>query len=114
MSGQQEMLQVYQGGELTVVGFGGREILGQIDITKCRSQLLELIKNNATKTLAFDLRGVKLLPSGMLGLMASLLKMKIAIHVYSPSNDVREVLKVTGLTKVITIHDLEGDGNGTT
>jgi len=114
MSGQQELLQVYQAGDLTVVSFGGHEILGQIDMSKVRDQLLEVIRKHGTQTMAFDLRKVKLIPSGMLGLMASVLKMKVAVHVYNPSPNVREVLNVTGLTKVISIHELEEDHLGTT
>ena len=35
MSDRQETLDVYQTGPLTVVGFGGREILDLVDVTKC-------------------------------------------------------------------------------
>ena len=76
MSLSHDILQVYETGELTVVGFGGREILDQIDISACREEIVTLVEKHKCKVLAFDLAGVKLIPSGMLGLLASLRRMK--------------------------------------
>lgn len=110
MAEQQETLDVYQTGELTVVGFRGREILDQIDITACRSQLINLIEAHKAKTLAFDLAGVKLIPSGMLGLLASLRRMNVEVHLYNPSPDVLEVLEITKLRDVMPVHFVDTDG----
>ena len=55
---------------------------------------------------AFDLTGVRLVPSGLLGLLASLKKLGIEVHLYNPSNDVREVLEITRLDKLFKIHEL--------
>ncbi len=104
MAGKQETLDVYQTGELTVVGFGGREILDQIDLSLCRDQLLKLIATYQAKILAFDLAGVKLIPSGMLGLLASLRRMNVEVHLYNPSADVQEVLEITNLRSVLPVH----------
>src|SRR5205823_2495630 len=60
-------LEVYHPGELTVIGFGGREILDDLNLAECRDDLVELIQDNGCKVLAFDLTGVRLLPSGLLG-----------------------------------------------
>jgi anti-anti-sigma factor len=109
MSAQPESLEVYQTGELTVVGFGGREILDQIDITQCRSQIISLVEQHKAKILAFDLAGVKLIPSGMLGLLASLRKMNIEVHLYNPSPDVEEVLHITKLKDLMKIHHLDDE-----
>ncbi|MSR56187.1 MAG: anti-sigma factor antagonist [Planctomycetaceae bacterium] len=109
MSLDHDILQVYQSGELTVVGFGGREILDQIDLTRCRSEIVALVEKNQCKTLAFDLAGVKLIPSGMLGLLASLRRMNVEVHLYNPSSDVAEVLQVTRLTDVMPIHYIDVD-----
>lgn len=111
MSDRQETLDVYQTGPLTVVGFGGREILDQVDLTRCRDQLIELIKAHGAETLAFDLAGVRLIPSGMLGLLASIRRQNVAVHLYNPSKDVQEVLEITGLTKIMPVSFTEGDGN---
>jgi len=107
MSLNHEILQVYQNGELTVVGFGGREILDQIDLSQCRAEIVALVEKNQCKTLAFDLTGVQLIPSGMLGLLASLRKMNVEVHIYNPSPDVNEVLQVTRLSEVMPVHYID-------
>lgn len=101
-----EILRVYETGPLTVVGFGGAEVLDQIDLAECRDEILELLKLHDCKVLAFDLTGVKYVPSGMLGLLASLKRMQIEVHLYNPSADVREVLEVTRLDQLFKIHEL--------
>jgi anti-anti-sigma factor len=109
MSLNHEILHVYQNGELTVVGFGGREILDQIDLSQCRAEIVALVEKNKCKTLAFDLTGVQLIPSGMLGLLASLRKMNVEVHLYNPSPDVNEVLQVTRLSDVMPVHYIDCD-----
>jgi anti-anti-sigma factor len=101
------ILKVYETGKLTVVGFGGRELLDQVDIGDCRQEIEELVKQNGCETLAFDMTGVKLIPSGLLGLLASIREDKIEVQIYNPSRDVREVLEITKLDQVISIHDVD-------
>ena len=100
-------LQVYEVGPLTVVGFGGLEILDQINVAHCRTELAELIQEHDCTTLAFDLTGVKLIPSGFLGLMASMRELNVEVQVYNPSDDVREVLEITHLDSLISIHEVD-------
>lgn len=100
-------LEIYQAGELTVIGFGGREVLDDMNVADCRDELVELIRENQCKTLAFDLTGVKLIPSGLLGLLASIRKQGVEVHLYNPSSDIREVLEITKLDQVLQLHDLE-------
>ena len=106
---KKDIFEVYQTGELTVVGFGAREILDQLDLTVCRAEIIALVEKHHAKTLAFDLSGVKLIPSGMLGLLASLRRMNIEVHIYNPSQDVAEVLQITRLSDVLPIHYIEID-----
>lgn len=101
-----DILRVYETGPLTVVGFGGREIVDQIDIGECRDEIMELLELHDCRVLAFDLSGVRYVPSGMLGLLASLRKKGIEVHLYNPSRDVREVLEITRLNAMFQIHEL--------
>lgn len=103
------VLQVYQAGETTVVGFCGQEILDEIGVSKCRAEIIEILKANDCKVLAFDLTGVKIIPSGLLGLLSSIRQMGVDVHLYNPSDDVREVLSVTHLERVMPIHVVEVD-----
>src|SRR5579862_4017045 len=109
MPPNKDIFEVYQTGELTVVGFGKHQILDQIDLSACRAEVIALVEKHNCQTLAFDLSGVKLIPSGMLGLLASLRKMNIAVHLYNPSPDVAEVLQITRLSDVMPIHYIDID-----
>jgi len=100
-------LEVYEAGELTVVGFGGREILDRLSLGDCRHELSQLIEQHGCKTLAFDLTGVRLIPSGMLGLLCSIRQQGIDVHLYNPSRDVREVLEITKLDSLLELHEVE-------
>jgi anti-anti-sigma factor len=102
-----EVLRVYEAaGPLTVVGFGTGVLPDQINLAECRDEITELLDLHDCKELAFDLTGVRYVPSGMLGLLASLNRRGIQVHLYNPSNDVREVLHVTHLDRLFKIHDL--------
>lgn len=102
-------LEVYHPGELTVIGFGGREILDDLNLAECRDDLVELVRDNGCKTLAFDLTGVRLIPSGFLGLLASIRKLNVEVHLYNVCNDIREVLEITRLDQVLHLHEVELD-----
>lgn len=107
MSEDPAVLEVYQTGPLTVVGFGGKQILHDITIAPVHDEILKLVEDHDCKDLAFDLTGVKFVPSGLLGILASLRKRNIQVHVYNPSDDVRDVLETTSLDKLIQIHELD-------
>ena len=100
------VLKLYQTGELTVVGFGGQDVPDEVCIAFYRDQLRQLIKEHHCKVLAFDLTGVKLIPSGMLGVLTSLRSQVERLELYNPSVDVREVLHLTRLEQLFEIKDL--------
>lgn len=100
------VLKIYQTGELTVVGFGGQDVPDEVCIASYRDQLFELIKEHNCKVLAFDLTGVTLVPSGMLGVLTSLRNKVDRLELYNPSTDVREVLRMTRLEKLFDIKEV--------
>lgn len=110
MAFPQKTVVVYQAGELCVVGFGDQSSLSHINLAECRRDLQNLIQEHGCKTLAFDLTGVKLIPSGTLGLIASMKKLGVDVHVYNPSDDVRDVLEITRLDTVVHVHQVEIPG----
>ena len=99
-------LEIYEAGELTVIGFGGREVLDRMSVADCRDELLDLIRENHCTTLALDLTGVRLIPSGMLGMLCSIRRRGIEVHLYNPSQDVREVLEITKLDSLLGMHEV--------
>ena len=100
------VLKVYQTGELTVVGFGGRDVPDEVCIAAYRQQLFDMIAQYGTKVLAFDLSGVVLVPSGMLGVLSSLRQRVERLEIYNPSPDVREVLRMTRLERLFDIKEV--------
>jgi anti-sigma B factor antagonist len=101
------LFEVYQAGALTVLGFGGRDVLDDYNVAQCRDEIMQLVRQHRCTALAFDLTGVKLVPSGLLGLLASLKKLGIEVHVFNPSEDMREVLEITKLKQFMEVHDVE-------
>lgn len=100
-------LEVYEAGELTVIGFGGREVLDHLNMAECRDEVVQLIRDHGCSTLAFDLTGVRLIPSGLLGLLASINRQGVEVHLYNASEDIREVLEITKLNKLLHLHEVE-------
>jgi anti-sigma B factor antagonist len=107
MPADHTILQTHELGELTVVGFGGRAILDDIDPAACRAEAAALVHEQKCKILAFDLSGVPFIPSGLLGMMVSLRRLNIEVHLYNPCPDIREVLDVTHLDKILPMHDVD-------
>ena len=110
MPASDAILDVYEVGPTTVVGFGDRDVLDDINLAVCRAELVELLQKAAATTLGFDLTGVRLIPSGFLGLMASVRGMGVEVHLYNPSPDVREVLSTTNLDRLMPIHEIDFAG----
>jgi len=102
-----ECLEVYEAGPLTVLGFGGRDLLGHMNVADCREKIEGLLDEHACHTLAFDLTGVTLLPSGLLGMLASLKQRNVDMHLYNASADIQEVLQVTKLDGLFHLHEVE-------
>jgi ABC-type transporter Mla MlaB component len=96
----QGIMHVYQTGPLTVVGFAGKDVPD-------RDQMNKLIEDYQVKIMAVDLSGVKLVPSGMLGLLTTIRKKVEKVELYNPSDDVREVLRITNLEKLFEIKTVQ-------
>jgi anti-anti-sigma factor len=102
-----QSIQVYAAGPTTVVGFGGEDLPTSVNLVACREWLVDLVRQQDCQVLAFDLTGVRLVPSGLLGLLASMRNEGVEVHLYNPSPDVREVLEITHLDQLMPIHYLD-------
>jgi anti-sigma B factor antagonist len=98
--------EVYQAGTLTVIGFGKRDLPSDANIADCRDALIQLLHQNQCTGLAIDLTSVRTIPSGLLGVLASIHKLGIEVHLFNPSDDIREVISVTKLSQILHLHDL--------
>ena len=103
------MLKIYSVGPVTVLGFGGQDLPSEFSVAHYRLAICELLKANNSSIVAFDVTGVRLVPSGMLGLLVSLTRLPdlpLTVQVFNPSDDFREVLAITKLNKFIEIHEV--------
>ena len=107
MEQPEPILEVYSVGEMTVVGFGGRTLFSDTNLAVCRDEILALIDNEHCKILAFDLTGAKFLPSGLLGLLASIRDHNVEVHLYNACDDIREALEITKLNTLMKVHELD-------
>ena len=105
------MLKVYSVGPTTVLGFDGQDVPSEFNAAHYRAAMSDLLIANDSKSVAFDLTGVKLVPSGLLGLLVSLKQLdelSPTVQIFNPSNDVKEVLQITKLNTLIEVHELKG------
>ncbi len=107
MADNDHPLEVYAGGELTVIGFRGRKLLEGVSALNCRDQLARILSEHKPKSVAFDLTGLKLVPSGMLGLFAAIKKTGVDVLLFNPTDDIREVLEITKLDTIVQIHRVD-------
>ncbi len=104
------LLKVYSVGPTTVLGFGGDDVPPEFNAAHYRAAIIDLLVANNSKTVAFDLTGVRMVPSGMLGLLVSLRNiegLQPTVQVFNPSQDVQEVLQITKLNTLIEVHQVE-------
>ena len=100
------VLKLSQAGTTTVLGFGGSAVPSDFNAAQYRDAVSRLLKEYGCKTVAFDLPGVTLIPSGMLGFWASLHDMDVTVELYNASEDIRDVLAITKLNQWIELRDV--------
>lgn len=104
---EQAVLEVYQAGPLSVVGFAGRERIHNISLWPLHDEILDLVAAHDCRELAIDLTGVPFVPSGLLGLLASLRSAGIEVLLYNASDDIRDVVASTNLHQSVQMCEVE-------
>jgi hypothetical protein len=103
------LLKFTEDGATITIGFNRVDIPDEVCIAGYREQIFAVLDQHPDcRVLTFDVTGIKLLPSGMLGLLASLKKRVPEIEVLNPARDVREAMRVTKLTTLFKIRDANG------
>jgi len=101
----QRILRVYETGPTTVVGFVNQDLLSELRIEECREEMTALIQQHQCRELVFDVSRLQYVPSSLLGMMVALRKLNVEVVLSNPSIEVREILKITNLDRVLTIRD---------
>lgn len=104
------VLRVYSAGPVTVLGFAGMDTPAEFNAAQYRAAISDLLRTHNSNVVAFDLTGVRLVPSGILGLLVSLTRLPdltLQVQVFNPSPEVQEVLNITRLNRLIEIHHVD-------
>jgi len=104
------VLKVYSSGPVTVLGFGGKDVPSEFNAAHYRTAISELLRSQHSSVAAFDLTGVSLVPSGMLGLLVSLTRLSEnppKVQVFNACPAVREVLSLTRLDTIVEVLEVK-------
>ena len=104
-----EAFQITNEGSSLTIRFDDSANLDDLCIARLRDQLLRILAMNPLcSTLRFDVTNLKLLPSVMLGLLASLKKHVNSLEVLNPTKDAHEVIKMLGFDKLVKVRSFPG------
>ena len=80
----------------------------ETSLRECREHVARLVESHGCTAVAFDLAGLPVAPSSVLGLIAAAVRLGVEVHALNPSPRVREVLRTTRLDRLVRVHD-DGD-----
>lgn len=99
------LLLVQQTGPTTIVALN-HELLGpEVNISACRNEMAALIAEQKCSEFVIDLTDVHFMPSGALGLIASIRNLGVKVAVQNPTPQVRDVFEVTNLDRIVELRD---------
>ena len=88
-------------GPQILVTFGGSNLPPEHALGRYLGEIHALIDRGDCREFSFDMTGVTIVPSGFLGLMASIRKKGVKISLRNPSPEVREVLALTSYDEFV-------------
>lgn len=105
-----EMIEIRDKDDVVVVSFATAKILDQVAIDQIREEFKDLTLQAASgRKLLLDFSRVQFMSSSMIGQIVQLHKQckkdKVKLKLCSIAPDIKEVFKITGLTKLLEIHD---------
>jgi len=108
------MIEIRDHDDVVVVSFATVKILDQLAIDQIREEFKGLTLQAASgRRLLLDFARVQFMSSAMIGQIVQLHKQckqdKVKLKLCNISPDIKEVFKITGLTKLLDIHDDAAD-----
>ena len=85
------------------VHLGRREELDEPFLARFREELAKIVEAGGFEEIAFDLKGILVLPSSALGLMASICRGEAKVRVVNVSKPIQEEFQLTGLCRIIDV-----------
>jgi anti-anti-sigma factor len=98
-----DLLRLTQIGTRVHVSFSDKDVPDESRVEAYRIQLVNFIQRTSCRDLTFDLEGIKLLPSRMLGFFLALKKEGRDIELVNVSPFVQDIFRVTKLDQFVTI-----------
>lgn len=103
MSDTSNVLEIHLKGNEAIARFRMRDFPGESIIEQTNRELDAFLDANSCEIITFDLDGVVIIPSTMLGLLLAYRQRGFRIRIINPSEHVIAVLKVTKLTTKIEV-----------
>ena len=103
MPDKPKLLEVRDSGDVTIVGFVNQPFLGATQVKAIAKEMVEILQQHRPSVLQFDMSGVALITSDMLGYLLSLRGDGLDVVLYNPSEDVRQVLNTTKLDSLFNV-----------
>jgi anti-anti-sigma factor len=103
MSKSPDILEISTNGNEAVARFQSIDFPNETALEQCREQLDEYLAAHPCEVLVFDLTGVVIIPSTMLGLLLAYRQRGMRVRIVNPSEHVVAVLNVTKLNSKFEI-----------
>lgn len=97
------LFQIEESSQSLVVSLGRRRDLTDAQFARCREEIGHLIGSESIDTIVFDLAGILVLPSSILGLIAAVSQGNAKVRVINASHCAQEDFQLTGLDRMIEL-----------
>jgi anti-anti-sigma regulatory factor len=98
-----DLFQLEESSQSLIVSLGRRKDLSDAQFCRCREQIARLIEAESLATVVFDLTGILVLPSSVLGLIAAVSQCEAKVRVINASHSAQEDFQLTGLDRMIDL-----------
>lgn len=105
MEAQNRVLEIVSAGDITVVRFRGRRFVSSVVLPQLDREVTEILESNHPSVIQFDMAGVALLTSALLGFFVSLQQRGVDVILSNPSEDVRCAIEAIRLHEIVRIDD---------
>lgn len=96
-----DLFRIEESSQSLVVSLGRRKDLTDAQFARCREEISRLIAAEPLESIVFDLAGILVLPSSVLGLIAAVSQGAAKVRVKNASHSAREDFQLTGLCRMI-------------
>jgi anti-anti-sigma regulatory factor len=102
-------LNLVHSGSRVLVGFNYKEMPDESRVARYRVQLLDFVQRTSCKSLTFDMKGIKIVPSRMLGFFVSLKTEGHDVELVDMEQAVQDVFRITKLAQMFEIRPMMKD-----